>query len=472
MKVRYWAAGVVASLGMASSDWAQMVAPQYAANPYANAPYLQGVAAPRVACNCASPGGYTVAEPTATYAAPVENYAPPAMEMGGAPAMLATEGAPCDGGYPMPVDGGYGGGYPAASCNTGSCADGSCQGGGWMSGRMGNLLNRNCGNVVWGGSVGFVSLVRSEQNPYYFSYGSGQEDNQLLDVRDVGDDWAPGMEVRLTRFDICKQTGWEIGYWQLFNNGGYDDVRDTDVVGNLDSIRNEDQLNFPNPYAPANTYVDDAQIHRVDRDWNIHNFEANRLIVFSNPCACGSPWSFNSICGFRYFRFDESVLFRADNNDYMIDNDPTEYRLHTITKNNLYGFQLGGMSEYFATCRTSLVFGAKAGVFANDIDMSYYEGSYTAPNTINNGPNQGQLTVAHADKQSLATIGELILGVNHRIGCKWRVGADYCVIGVAGVALPSNQIFPDTRGINDVRLMDSNGSLILHGAFIRAERCF
>ncbi len=85
MKVRYWAAGVVASLGMASSGWGSTRRPSMRPNPYANAPYLQGAAAPRVACNCASPGGYTVAEPTATYAAPVENYAPPAMEMGGAP---------------------------------------------------------------------------------------------------------------------------------------------------------------------------------------------------------------------------------------------------------------------------------------------------------------------------------------------------------------------------------------------------
>ncbi len=108
----------------------------------------------------------------------------------------------------------------------------------------------------------------------------------------------------------------------------------------------------------------------------------------------------------------------------------------------------------------------------NDSEIYYFAGGPAGAFVINNGPNNGQMTRASVNQQSLATAAELMLGVNYRVGCKWRIGADYRVIGLSGVALPTNQIYPDLRGINDVQDLDSNGSLILHGAFIRAERCF
>jgi hypothetical protein len=46
------------------------------------------------------------------------------------------------------------------------------------------------------------------------------------------------------------------------------------------------------------------------------------------------------------------------------------------------------------------------------------------------------------------------------------------VLGVSGVALPTNQIYHDLRGTNDVQLLNTNGSLLLHGVFVGAERVF
>ena len=42
-------------------------------------------------------------------------------------------------------------------------------------------------------------------------------------------------------------------------------------------------------------------------------------------------------------------------------------------------------------------------------------------------------------------------------------------VAVTGIAHPTDQIYHDLRGIQDVRWIGSNGSLVLHGGYARAE---
>jgi hypothetical protein len=66
-------------------------------------------------------------------------------------------------------------------------------------------------------------------------------------------------------------------------------------------------------------------------------------------------------------------------------------------------------------------------------------------------------------------MAELQAGLAYRVCRCWRLRADYRVIGVSGVALPTNQIYQDLRGLQDVQFLGTNGDLILHGASLGVE---
>jgi hypothetical protein len=92
--------------------------------------------------------------------------------------------------------------------------------------------------------------------------------------------------------------------------------------------------------------------------------------------------------------------------------------------------------------------------------------------TINNGPNDGVAWDITAHKDDVATLAELQAGIACALSPTWRLRGDYRVIGISGVALPSNQIYQDLRGVQDVALLATNGDLILHGVFVGVERTY
>jgi len=143
------------------------------------------------------------------------------------------------------------------------------------------------------------------------------------------------------------------------------------------------------------------------------------------------------------------------------------------TDNDLIGFQLGGSAERRFYCsRWSLSCGAKAGIFVNDADAHSHIGGAAAAATINNGPNNGVAWDVVSRKEDLAMLAELRAGIGYGAGQGWRLRGDYRVIAVSGVALPTNQIYQDLRGVQDVALLGTNSDLILHGAFFGAERVY
>jgi hypothetical protein len=111
-------------------------------------------------------------------------------------------------------------------------------------------------------------------------------------------------------------------------------------------------------------------------------------------------------------------------------------------------------------------------VFGNSHSIDYFEGGTAGAAVINNGPNLGRMLRAHENDNTLAVLAELNAGIAYRMGCNWRLAADYRVLGVSGIALPTDQLYHDTRGIQDIQEIDNQGTVILHGVSMRAERCF
>ncbi len=368
--------------------------------------------------------------------------------------------------------GGQSGHACSSSCD-GGCASGC---GGKLRGKCGCAgCVTGCGPCArgvcgkWFGSAGGLMMTRDDGNPYPFSFDTADEAIQLTNTRDADMDWGGGFDVRIGRYLKCGKFAVQGVYWGVYPNSEETSTLWNQVNGNLNGILNWDQLDYDG--ASADGWVNNAEAHRVRREFEFHNVEVN-LLHF--PTLCGNPCGPQRFCfnwggGVRYFRFDEHLQFGADDLDTEFTGADNEIYYDIDVNNNLIGFQLNAQGQYYVTKRLSLLAGTKVGVFANYIDHHSRIGGALGDAVINNGPNAGQAFNVTSDKNDIALLGEIDLGLNYQMTRCWSATLGYRAVAVSGVALPTNQIYPDLRGIQDVAIIDSNGSLILHGGYAGVE---
>jgi hypothetical protein len=367
---------------------------------------------------------------------------------------------------PPPVSGpsAYGGAaYGSAAYGSAGCGCDQTMGG--YSTLAGCADQCCCDTVRWGGRAGALLMGRDEANHYNFSFDSAIESNQLLDARDAYEDFLPGVEARIGRFNCCTGRGFEAVYWGLYPAESTAFAFDNHVTGDLNPILNFDQLDYNGGNASA--FVNDAMVHRIRGNTEIHNAELNYLL--GGPMH-GSQWTMRGLIGFRYFNFSEDLEFASDVDDIVFDGSDDELYYNIDVDNNLYGGQLGAYAERTIGTSWAATFAVTAGVYANDASATSRIGGGAGLATINNGPNLGREWLVSADKTDIAFLGEVRAGLARQLTTNWRLAADYRVVAASGVALPTNQIFPDLRGLQDVEKLATNGTLILHGLFVGAER--
>ena len=153
-------------------------------------------------------------------------------------------------------------------------------------------------------------------------------------------------------------------------------------------------------------------------------------------------------------------------------NAPEEIYYGVETENQLFGFQLGGRGEYYLTRRLAMNFGHKVGLYGNHIEHESVIGGSAGLAMINNGPNYGRYYYVENSKDDVSLLGELQVGLSYQCTPRWAITAGYRLIGATGMALPTNQIYPDLRGINDVEEIDSNGHVLVHGGYAGIEYGF
>ncbi|MEQ8784982.1 MAG: BBP7 family outer membrane beta-barrel protein [Pirellulaceae bacterium] len=359
----------------------------------------------------------------------------------------AMGGAACgngmmNGGYSCVGDNSYmdAMGAPWTACGVGCGAD--C---GWYGGAAGLIMTRDTGNGYW------------------FSYYDSNEAAQLLDTRDTIE-WGGGAEAWIGKWFACGQFGVEGVYWGLYPGEGETNLYAGGQPGNLNAILNFNQLNY-NGFA-ANMSTDAAQRHRLRTNYQAHNAEINFL---GGMLGGYGATRFNWLAGFRYFRFEDGLEFASDPLDTTFSGAAPEIYYNVDVDNNLFGFQLGGNGEVYLTQRFSLDLGAKFGLFGNHVNHSQSIGGSAGLATINNGPFLGQAYNVNSQTDTVSFLGEMRAGMNYQITNHWRLLGGYRAVGVTGLALTTNQIPMDLRGLNDVNAVDTNGSLILHGAYAGAE---
>jgi hypothetical protein len=144
-----------------------------------------------------------------------------------------------------------------------------------------------------------------------------------------------------------------------------------------------------------------------------------------------------------------------------------EAYLDIDVENNLYGLQLGGrVDKRFGRCGRVFL-GTKVGVFANDInfDARLYRGDGALATFALTG-NTFDLSNNETD---VSMLGQIDIGLSWDFGQHWSATFGYRAVGITGLALADEQVPAFLAAEQDWLDIDSNSSMILHGAFAGLE---
>lgn len=338
------------------------------------------------------------------------------------------------------------------------------------------LLHRH--GSGWFGGVGGLIFDRDDDQRVWLSVDDGNITDKVLTTRHANMEHAGGFEFNIGRYfdDNCR--AWQLTYWGLYPSD--QDVlvyNGTDTVGQLGSSRTFDGLQYNG--AAVATAFNAADAHWLQRRYEFHNVEWN---IFGSPCAtgcgdlgctdCGPSLRWNWLAGFRYFRFDEGMTYAADAANTVFTGDVDEVYYNIDVDNHLFGFQVGGIADYCLTSRWNWRNAVKLGLYGSHIDHNsriYGSAGNATVNNINS-PYNGQDWLVNSDKDDIAVLGEWDTALTYQCSSNWRARFGYRVVAVNGVAFAAQQI-PDATyvDLHEVELVDSNGSLILHGGYASLE---
>ncbi len=323
-----------------------------------------------------------------------------------------------------------------------------------------------CGN--WFGGIGGLAMGRNRPNPYWTTFETNVNTNQLLNTQNAGANWTGGGQVTVGYgFGGCGGCGTcgscggcgylgpgiAFTYWGLGQMNGFASIRDPN--NNLSTPINLDTQFGPVLIGarPASDFFDNSREHRISREDRVNNFELNLL---------QGGWTVGrlqvvALVGFRYFRFDERLSFGAvaGGSEFGDNGGANEAYLAFRCTNNLYGAQVGSLLNYMVTDRFGVFLVPKAGIYGNQ--MNCRSQLYTGDSQV------GFDIPSH--KADVAFLGEIDTGLSYAFTNNLRAFIGYRVVGVANVALADNQFLPflaDTSGFAQVK---QSGSLILHGGF-------
>ena len=368
----------------------------------------------------------------------------------------------------MPTPAGPVVGTPCApQQNCGGCTSTPYSGGCDQCGSPMCCQPRNC--CRWYASAAGLILDRSEPSRVWTSYENGVNANQLMNTQDADTDWEGGAEFRLGRSFCCNRWALELGYWTVGNFSGSSSITHASGVSSP-LLFNDLEFAVGDPVAD---YFDDAAEHRLYRSNELHNVEVN-LVQGGAPCNCG-PWSAQMLAGFRYFKFDEELIFDT------LDSGGTwggsggidEVRLSDSVSNDLVGAQVGCVLQRQIGCRARAVFTPKFGVYNNHIenrfDLRRGDGTAAMPSAFS-GISGGYPVQAEADE--VAFLSELNAGLQYRATRRCTLVGGYRVVVLTNMGLANEQIPQYIVDIPELSDVVTTGSLVLHGGYFGATWCF
>jgi|GEM_PF-3265117 len=338
-----------------------------------------------------------------------------------------------------------------------------------------------CGG--WFGTAGAIVMGRNRANPFWTTYETNVNENQVMNTQNAGVDWQGGWEFTggymLGGGGIGCGTGCcgapgcgmpcnsgcgmgpgiAVTYWGLAPMQGFAEYNSpTNEIStpiNLNQQFGPLEING----VPMADYYDNAESHRIYRTDNINNFEINGLL---------GAWNYGRLTsvpflGFRYFRFDESLAFRglAGGGEWSNRDDWAEHQNRMV--NNMYGVQFGSFNNYMIGQRWGVFFSPKVGLFGNQMNgrtqVRDGNGNYLVDDF-------GNVYDIQAHKNDFSLLGEIDTGVTYF----WRPNVfsyvGYRVIGISNIALSDQQFLIYEADYQGFREINQNGNLILHGVML------
>ncbi|HEV3138421.1 MAG TPA: BBP7 family outer membrane beta-barrel protein [Pirellulales bacterium] len=321
-----------------------------------------------------------------------------------------------------------------------------------------------CCGASWFGSVGGLVMTRNRANPFWTTFQTGVNTNQLLNTQNAEAGWAGGGQVTVGRAWCCG-TGLAFTYWGLGDMTGtasiYDPTNNLSTPINLNTQFGPVMIGTN----PASFYFDGSREHRITRSDNVQNFEINLL----QAAIVNNRWlQLTGLAGFRYLRFEERLSFAAlsgtapAGSTFGVNGGADEAYLNFHTTNNLFGAQIGAIANIPLTQRLGFFVIPKGGIFCNQMtnNAALFSGDGMQGFNIN------------STKSDVSFLGEIDSGLNWAFTPNFRAYLGYRVIGVANLALSDNQFLPflaDQQGFGQIK---QNGGLILHGGFAGAAWTF
>lgn len=353
--------------------------------------------------------------------------------------------------------GGFGAGYGAGY---GAAAGGGCGVAGYGAAAAGFApgVNPYCtpSPSGWFGGLGGLIMTRDRPNRVYFSADANNLANQNQSGEDVTGDWQGGWEVNFGR-QYCGGCAWGVSFWMI------DSLEDTSRVGG--PLVTPIDVSFLPPLngRPVGDYFDGAEEHRLYRRNEIYNLELN---VFGSPWygSAQGAFAYRWLAGVRWLRFDESLVFGSvEGGEFFGANGGASEAYYDISVvNNLIGPQIGGVGRWQFLPRMAAYATPKVGLMVNHINhrSQLYTGSGV----------YGFDT--QSNKNDISMLASLDLGLSYQLTRAWYVYGGYRLVSIAGIGLADEQVPFFLNDYPEIRRVDSNGSLLLHGAMFGVGACF
>lgn len=265
--------------------------------------------------------------------------------------------------------------------------------------------------------------------------------------------------------------GWEFRYFGLApseNTATLGNDPSTVLVGLNDIAVAPGEQSVADIFAAGN-------FHTVTRDSSIYNFEFNFLRNHANiGWFNGILGNTETIFGFRYFDFDESLQYASSSDS---GTGPRTVSFNSSVENSLFGLQTGGRSEFNLFRRINGSVGLKLGAFYTrarsnrSINGRFADGSDFDP-SIQNGTSGVNGFDFSSGENDVSFLAELDLGLIYQLNQSSRLRFGYRRIGISGLAFASNNIPDDLADIAQLNETNDSQALRLRGIYFSYELAF
>ena len=228
--------------------------------------------------------------------------------------------------------------------------------------------------------------------------------------------------------------GFEIAYWALNPGSVSAELQGNPVVTSISGLNELIHASTGENIYDIYTY---SLTQSITRETDINSLEFNLLRNGSSFTTRNNRLgSWETLGGFRWFEFEESLQYAAFTDTTTYPTLPSEFYYNLRARNRLLGFQGGANGELNMGSKLRLFGGIKGGVYNNNIrTLQNITDQFGEIAQVNSGPALGRPFSYSDEKNDFAFLGELNLGILYQLTCRSRIRLGYRAVSATGVAL-------------------------------------